>query len=260
MGFFLDSSPWVVLVATLLLCGSLAIGFRALFRRHLGDDLSVASPVASPLMPALGAVFALLAATTIGAEAAQYRSAGDDVSAEAAAASRLAWASTTPGVDPTAIQSDLAAYLRATRASEWRDGPRDGSARTVAALAELEQTVRAASVGEQLGSAQAGELLTSLDALTSLRRQRLAHATNQLPDGYIAVVLASGLALVVNSAALAAAQRRRVALLTTGLVIVVAITLALLVAISSPFEGGFVVDGAPIDAVRGNIEAGMFRR
>ncbi|WP_421118706.1 hypothetical protein ACE2AJ_15255 [Aquihabitans daechungensis] len=253
-----DGSPWLVLAVTLVVCGALAVGFRILLRHHLGDDLAAASPIASPLMPALGAVFALLAATTIGAEASQFRSAGDDVSAEAAAASRLAWASTTPGVDTDAISDDLAAYLRATRSTEWHDGDRDGSPETIAALTKLERTVRAESVSTTLGSAQAGELLTSLDALTSLRRQRLAHATNQLPEGYLIVVLASGLALVANSAALAVAQRRRVAMLTTGLVVVVSLSLALLIAISSPFEGGFVVDGSPIDAVRSNIESGMF--
>ena len=81
-----------------------------------------------------------------------------------------------------------------------------------------------------------------------------------MPDGYLLVVLASGLALVANSSALAVAQRRRVAMLTAGLVVVVSLTLALLVAISSPFDGGFVVGGGPIDAVRANVESGMFHR
>lgn len=260
MTLLVNGSPWTALLVTLVVCGALAAGFRIVLHRHLGVDLSAAAPIASPLMPALGAVFALLAATTIGAEAAQFRSAGDDVSAEAAAASRLAWASTTPGVDSDAILDELAVYLRATRATEWRDGDRDGSPRTAAALTKLERTVRAASVSKTLGSAQAGELLSSLDALTSLRRQRLAHATNEMPDGYLLVVLASGLALVANSSALAVAQRRRVAMLTAGLVVVVSLTLALLVAISSPFDGGFVVGGGPIDAVRANVESGMFHR
>ena len=260
MTLLINGSPWVVLVVALVVCGGLAAGFRTLLRRHLGDDLAAAAPVASPLMPALGAVFALLAATTIGAEAAQFRSAGDDVSAEAASASRLAWASTTPGVDSDAILEDLAVYLRVTRATEWSDGDRDGSPQTVAALTKLERTVRAESVSETLGSAQAGELLTSLDAMTSLRRQRLAHATNELPNGYLLVVLSAGLALVANSAALAVSQRGRVAMLTAGLVVVVALSLALLIAISSPFEGGFVVGGGPIDAVRSNVESGMFQR
>ena len=258
MNLLVDGSPWAVLLVMLVLCGVLAVGFRLVLRKQLGDDLASASPVASPLMPALGAVFALLAATTIGAEAAQYRSAGDDVSAEAAAASRLAWASTSPGVDTETIQRELVTYLEATRRTEWHEGDADGSAATMASLAALERTVRSEAATKDLGSAQAGELLSSLDAMTSLRRQRLAHAANPLPNGYLLVVLMSGLALVANSAALAIAHPRRVALLTGGLVVVVALALALLIAISSPFAGGFVVGGAPLDAVAANLRSGAF--
>lgn len=253
-----DGSPWIALLVVLVLCGALAVGFRVLLRRHLGGDLASAHPVAAPLMPALGAVFALLAATTIGAEAAQYRTANDDVSAEAAAASRLAWAATSPGVDTEAVQRDLAEYLASTRKAEWRAGDADGSAAAFAALARLERTVRTEAAGKDLGSAQAGELLSSLDAVSSLRRARLAHAANVMPDGYLLVVLLAGLALVVNSAALAIDRTGRVALLTGGLVVVVAVTLALLIAISSPFAGGFVVGGGPVDAVLGNLRDGGF--
>ncbi|MGN6692599.1 MAG: hypothetical protein ACTHN0_00330 [Aquihabitans sp.] len=259
MTVLVDGSPWIALLLVLVFCGALAIGFRILLRRHLGDDLAAAHPVAAPLMPALGAVFALLAATTIGAEAAQYRSASDDVSAEAAAASRMAWAATSPGVDTDVIQRDLTAYLAATRRTEWKAGDPDGSAATMTALAKLERSVRTEAADKDLGSGQASELLGALDSLTSLRRVRLAHASNTLPDGYLLVVLLSGLALVVNSAALAIDRPGRVALLTGGLVVVVAVTLSLLMAISSPFAGGFLVGGEPLDAVLANLRAGFFQ-
>jgi hypothetical protein len=256
--FLTDGSPWVALLVVTAVCGALAVGCRVLLRRHLGEDLPAAHPVAAPLMPALGAVFALLAATTIGAEAAQYRSAGDDVSAEAAAASRLAWASTSPGVDTETIQHDLATYLAATRAEEWRRGGPGGSARAMAALEDLERAVRAEAEADGLGTPQATELLAALDSVTSLRRDRLAHASNTLPDGYLLVVLLSGLALVANAAALTIDRRVRVAMLTGGLVVVVAVTLTLLIAISSPFAGGFIVDGAPIDSVLSGLRSGAF--
>lgn len=259
MTWLVDGSPWLVLVVTLGLCGALAVGFRVLLRRHLGEDLASAHPVAAPLMPALGAVFALLAATTIGAEAAQYRSAGDDVSAEAAAASRMAWAATSPGVDTDAIQRELGAYLVSTRATEWREGDATGSPTAMAALAKLERGVRTEAASTDLGTPQSSELLASVDSLSSLRRQRLAHASNKLPDGYLLVVLLSGLALVANSAALAVGHRGRAALLTGGLVVVVALALALLIAIASPFAGGFVVGGGPIDAVVADLRAGAFQ-
>lgn len=250
---------WVVLLIFSVLCGSLALGVRLLLRRVLGDELPSAASVAGPLMPALGAVFALLAATSLGAEAAQFRSAGDDVSAEAAAASRMAWASTSPGVDSATIQKDLGAYLRSTRTYEWDGRHPAGDPRTMRTLAELERSVRESATSKTVGSAPATELLASLDALTSLRRQRLVTATSEMPALYLVVVLAAGLALVANSAALALTMRGRMAMLTAGLVIVVALALSLLVAISSPFEGGFLVGGRPVDAIRSELAAGSFR-
>ena len=54
--------------------------------------------IAAPLMPAMGATFAVLMALTLASEAGYLRSAQDLVSNEAAQASRLAWAATSPGV------------------------------------------------------------------------------------------------------------------------------------------------------------------
>lgn len=250
---------WLVVLVSGAVCAALAVGFRLLLQRHLGEDRVSAASVAGPLMPALGAVFALLTATSLAAEAGQYRSAEDNVSAEAAAASRLAWASTSPGIDSDAIQADLADYLASTRTLEWKGGDRDGDPGTMRTLGELERTVRSEAAGKDVGSAQGGELLGALDSLTSLRRQRLATGANELPELYLIVVLMSGLALVANSAALAITHRARLAALTAGLVVVVALALSLLVAISAPFRGGFIVEGGPIDAVRANITAGDFQ-
>ena len=57
--------------------------------------------IAARLMPALGVLMAL----TLASEAGYLKAAHDEVSAEAAAASRLAWASTSPGVDTEAIKA-----------------------------------------------------------------------------------------------------------------------------------------------------------
>jgi hypothetical protein len=70
-------------------------------------------------MPALGALFALFMGLTLASEAGSLASAQGIVSNEAADASRLAWAATSPGVNSAAIQSTLLGYLRATRAYEW---------------------------------------------------------------------------------------------------------------------------------------------
>ena len=225
----------LVLICSALVCGLLAIGFRLLLQRHLADDRAAALTVAGPLMPALGAVFALLAATTLGAEAGSSDRPSDDVSAEAAAASRLAWASTTPGIDSEAIQADLAIYLASDPGHGVGGRPRRVDPRRWPRSSTWSGRCGRRPAGRSWGAPRPVSCSARSTSLTSLRRQRLAHGSNQLPDGYLLVVLMSGLALVANSAALAIAQRGRVALLTAGLVIVVASSLALLVAISSPF-------------------------
>ena len=144
--------------------------------------------------------------------------------------------------------------------NEWSTDNEEGDPETLGALAQIERSVRAAAGSQAVGSAPAGELLSSLDAVTSARRQRLATAARGLPTLYVAVVALSGLALIVNSAALAVSSTWRVALLTAGLVTVVALSIALLFAISAPFAGGFVVNGGPLDQVVADLRSGLFVR
>jgi hypothetical protein len=46
----------------------------------------------------------------------------------------------------------------------------------------------------------------------------------------------------------------------SGLVVVVALTSALLLALTAPFLGGFVADGGPLDVVTADLRAGVFAR
>ena len=81
---------WALVVIALAVGALVAIGARVALRRWLSDEEAGVAAVAGPLMPALGAVFALLAALSLSSEAAELRSADQDVADEAAAASRLA--------------------------------------------------------------------------------------------------------------------------------------------------------------------------
>ena len=259
MTTLVEQSTWVLVVAWLLVGGGVAVAARWTLLRFVEPaDRMGAAAIAGPLMPALGAAFALLAALSLAGEAAAVRSAENDVSLEAAAASRLAWASTSPGVDSGPMQAALGDYLAATTANEWSTTDQRGDETTLRALAALQAAVRDAAAADGLGSAQAGELLTSVGSLSSLRRERLAVAAHPLPGFYVAVVVVSGLALIVNSAALAVGARRRIALLTTGLVLVVSLAVALLFALSAPFSGGFVVDDRPIAEVASDLQQGLF--
>jgi len=253
----------------LLVGGSLAIallvaiGSRLAVRALVPDsEREGAHAVAAPLMPALGAAFAILTALTLASEAGALTSAQQIVSSEAADSSRLAWASTMPGVSREPIQAALGRYLRATRTYEWhgsRAANGDDPA-TVRAVAALERVVRSESVRPKLGTPTTTELLSALDALTNDRRARLAAASREPPSLYVITLVVSGVALIANAAALTIRARRRVALLIGGLTIVIGLSIALLFALGTPWRGAIVVSGHPIDAVIRDLANAYFRR
>jgi hypothetical protein len=252
---------WVLVIGWLLLLLAVAIGGVLFVQRIVPvEDRSRVPSLASPLMPALGATFAVLAAITLSSEAGYLKSAQDDVSNEAAAASRLAWAATSPDVNGGPVHSALQNYLVSTRRFEWSqdDAERDSDPATADALAALERTVRSEAARTELGTPASTELLASLDSLTSARRTRLAAAERTLPALYVMTLIISGLALVANAGALVASVARRSMLLISGLAVVVALCLALLFAITGPFRGPLAVSGQPIDRVVDDLQSGFF--
>jgi len=260
---WLSSLPFGVMVLgwlalALLLAAVSRIAIRALVPVAERDQIQ---SIAAPLMPALGATFAVLMALTLASEANYLRSAQDIVSTEAAAASRLAWASTTPGVDTAPIQDALADYLRATRTDEWRGSGRSGLADlgTARALATLERTVRTEAARPGLGTPTSTELLAALDSMTMGRRQRLAAAEQTLPLLYLLTLVVSGGALIVNAGALTFRSSVRTSLLIAGLAAVVGLSLALLCALSAPWDGPLIVSGRAIDDALRDLHNGFFR-
>jgi hypothetical protein len=114
---WLTSLPAVVLVVGWLSVAFLVaalgrIGVRALV--PVGEQERVPQ-IAMPLMPTLGAAFAIFAALSLASEAGYLRAAEGLVSDEAAAASRLAWAATSPRIQPEPIHAALLDYLHTTR-------------------------------------------------------------------------------------------------------------------------------------------------
>jgi len=259
---WLTSQPvWLLVVASLVLAllvaGASKLAASSIVPADEGDHVYA---VAAPLMPALGATFAVLTALTLSSEAGYLRSAQDIVSREAADASRLAWAATGPGVDTAPIQDALAGYLQATRDDEWEgsDEAEGADPATADALATLERVVRDEAARTELGTPTSTELLASLDAVTVGRRARIAAAARELPGLYVATLVASGVALIANAGALAFRTSVRTSLLLAGLACVVGLSLALLFAIAAPWEGGLVATGEPIDAVVRDIRSGFF--
>jgi hypothetical protein len=245
---WLTSLPAAVLVVAGLAFALLAaIGGRLAMRALIpAEQRDTANGIAAPLMPALGALFAILMALTLASEASFLASAQGIVSNEAADASRLAWATTSPGVNPVPIQSALLHYLRATRAYEWHGNN------------TLEDAVRAQAARPALGTPASTELLASVDALTNDRRDRLAAASHELPVLYVVVLILSGLALIVNATVLTLRGGWRTALLAAGLTAVIGLCLALLFALGTPWRGAITVSGQPIDNVARDLTAGYF--
>jgi hypothetical protein len=64
---------------------------------------------------------------------------------------------------------------------------------------------------------------------------------------------------VVNAGALVFRSSARTSLLVVGLAVVVALSLALLFALSAPWEGPLIVSGGPIDTIVRDLHAGFFR-
>jgi hypothetical protein len=254
-------SVWLLVAGSLVLALVVAAGSRLGVAAIVpAAEIDHVHAIAAPLMPALGATFAVLTALTLSSEAGYLRAAEDIVSREAAEASRLAWASTSPGVDETPVQHALADYLEATRAREWRGADETGGAdpTTVDAIARLERVVRDDAARAELGTPASTELLASLDAVTVGRRARIAAADRQLPGLYVVTLIASGVALIANAGALAVRASARTTSLVAGLACVVGLCLALLFAVAAPWDGGLVATGEPIDAVVRDLRSGYF--
>jgi hypothetical protein len=258
---WLSSLPAGVLVAGGIALALLtAFGARLVVRAVVPvSETDHVAPVAAPLMPALGAAFGVLIALTLAGEAGYLKSAQDIVADEAAAASRLAWAATSPGVRSEPIHTALRNYLQATRTSEWRDASAaNGDPDVATAISVLEQTVRAEAARSELGTPASTELLVALDALTGARRQRIAAASRELPMLYVVTLVVAGVTLIANAGALAFRSSVRTTLLVVGLAIVVGLSLALLFSLAAPWRGPLIVGGHPIDAVIADLQAGLF--
>jgi len=259
---WLTSLPAVVLVVGWLGIASLvAVAARVVVRTLVpAAEQDRVPQIVSPLMPTLGAAFAIFAALSLASEAGYLRTAEGLVSDEAAASSRLAWAATSPRVDSESIHAALRDYLQTTREREW-DGAAASSgddAATALAIARLERRVRTEAARPELGSSASTELLASLDGVTSGRRARIAAASRDVPALYVVTLVVSGLALIVNAGALIFRSSRRTSLLIAGVAGVVGLSLALLFSLSAPWRGPLVVSGHPLDVIISDLQSGFF--
>jgi hypothetical protein len=259
---WLTSRPiWVLVIGFLAIALLVGLGSRALALALIPHtEREESHAVAAALMTAFAAAFVLLTALTLANEATSLSSAQTIVSTEAADASSLAWASTNPGINSEAVQVALRNYLEATRTFEWQgsDSASGDDPVTDNALASLQRVVRVQSARPAVATASSSEILTSLDALTTQRRLRLAAASRSLPGLYAVLVIVTGLALILNTSLVGIRGRMRATVATASLVVVIALSVALLFALATPWQGAIKVSGHPIDAVITDLNTGYF--
>ena len=215
--------------------------------------------IAGSLMGALGVLFAFLTAFVITIEWSQHREAEHTVGMEADACVRLAWISHSPGCDGATVRRDLAAYLRSVLDEEWpalRDGA--GCEATQDRMSELQYRVRGMAAEPDVPSSVAEDLTTAADAIAVTRSERLNAAARDLPTPLFLLAFLSGVVLAINAIVLSLHLGHAYGLAIAGLVALIPLDLALLLAIAMPFKGDLHVEGHALDRVLENLQRGRY--
>jgi hypothetical protein len=225
------------------------------------QDQADLGTIAGPLMGALGALFAFLTAFVITTEWGQHREAEHTVGMEADACVRLAWISQSPGCDGAAIRRDLAAYLGSVLNEEWpalTDGA--GCEATHDRMSELQYRARGVAAEPSVPASVSNDLTTAADAIAVTRSERLNAAARDLPTPLFLLAFLSGVVLTLNAIVLALHVDRAHGLAIAGIVALIPLDLALLLAIAMPFKGDLRVEGHALIRVLENLTRGRYGR
>ena len=262
MTFLTGLSWWILIPMVFLIVGGIAIIARVVSTRLLKDHASQSSTNASPLMPTLGVLFALLSSFAIAAQWANQSAAESVVSRMSTSSARLAWASTAPGASTIEIQSALAADLTTTADDGW-DQLQSGNDilfNESPSYRELQQTVRDSVYSSSMSVPAASELLSAVDEVGASRHELTDAAGKSLPTLLLLVLALSGIALTVNAVILTVASHRRAAYVVASVVVLVSLDLALLLVLAAPFRGTLQTSPKAIQAVVQRIETGFYSR
>ena len=223
------------------------------------QDQADLGTIAAPLMGALGALFAFLTAFVITTEWGQHRETEHTVGMEADACVRLAWISQSPGCDGAAIRRDLAAYLRSVLNEEWPALSHGaGCEATHDRMSELQYRVRGIAAEPDVPASVSNDLTTAADAIAVTRAERLNAAARDLPTPLFLLAFLSGVVLALNAIALALHLDRAYGLAIGGILALIPLDLALLLAIAMPFNGDLRVEGHALARVLDNLRRGRY--
>lgn len=216
---------------------------------------------AAAYMTVLGSLFAILTGFLINSEYGTLRQAQNLVGIEVAAASQLAYgAASLPPVDAALVQAGLVELLDAIDEREWphlSDNPELPSP-AADEVSALSQEVFAFASRPYAPSGAADAMQGALAGMTEARRQRIVVATQVLPAPLFALSVVTGAALILGALLVALRSGPRFALVAAGIVLVVGLDLAAILAISAPFDGPFVVSTAPIAQLVDEVRAGGY--
>jgi hypothetical protein len=224
-----------------------------------GKDQSDLGIIAGSLMGALGALFAFLTAFVITIEWGQHREAERTVGMEADACVRLAWISNSPSCDGATIRRDLAGYLQSVLDEEWPALQRGaGCEATQDNMSELQYLLRGIAAQPNVPASVADGLTTAADAIAVTRSERLNAAARDLPTPLFLLAFLSGVVLALNAVVLALHLDHAYSWAIAGIVALVPLDLALLLAIAMPFKGDLHVEGQALDRVLENLRTGRY--
>ncbi len=225
-----------------------------------GPDQTSLGSLATSLMTAFGALFAFLTAFGINMEWGHHRDAEQTIGKEADAALRMAWASEAPECDGPEIRTELAAYLRSVIDDEWptlAHGSEGGEV-THDRMSALQKHVRSLANDTDVAHPVSSDLIKAADALAIARADRLNAAGHDLSTPLFLLAFLSGVMLSINAVAVSLRFEPAYVLLIGGLIVLIALDLALLVTIGSPFNGPLKVAPKPLARMLRHLEAGRY--
>jgi len=268
---FLTSLPaWVLFAASILFFVGYAYGLSVFLHTKFPNQSGAPyAHTAEYYNTVIGALFAFLTAFLINSAYSTVRSTNEIVAAEASAANRVAWATRgLPSADVSAVQESLAAYLSALETKEWPHlgeptSVHSGEAGTESELATpelnaLQQKVFEISSRSYVPTLSAEGLQSAVDDLGSQRRARLAAANSVLPFSLFLLAVISGIALITNLIVTTLRDGPRASIVSAGIVLVVALDIALILGMTAPFDGPFTVKIDPIITLFQEITDGRY--
>lgn len=256
----LDDWAVVLLMVSLTLIVSGAMAF--LFARFIRSDRrDKAGTTAAAYMTALGSLFAILTGFLINSEYNTLRDTQRLVGQEVSSASRLAYASASlPPADAEGLQDALTRYLQDVQVGEWQALGQGSASRSPASdsLRGLERSVSTVANRPYVSDSEASSIERAIEGVTAARRQRVVIASQTLPIALFALSVIAGIALVANALLVSLRAGPRYGLVALGIVLVVALDLAAILAISAPFRGPFQVDILPIVELVDELRSGQY--